>query len=108
MPCQRPLGSAEATLRAGFRLIPETGASIVIYSATSTPAHTPVQRRSREDALAVSTVVIRTKAIAISAAKAAGSPQLPGSVATAAIGGDVKRSPNSAVSSKVPAAPPAN
>src|SRR3954447_25187551 len=35
MPCQMPLGSAEATLRAGFRLIPETGASIEIYRAES-------------------------------------------------------------------------
>src|SRR6516165_7464155 len=104
MPCHKPLGSAEATLRAGLRLIPEIGATTAIYSATRLPANTPVQRISRSDAFAASTVVIRTKAIKASAQNAAASPRLPGNVAMAEIGGRVKRSPKSSPSATAPAA----
>src|SRR5947208_2924030 len=44
------------------------------------PAHNPVQRISRADALAVSTVVIMTKAIVTSAANAMNSPSPAASI----------------------------
>ncbi len=48
------------------------------------------------------------QAIATSPASATNSPWRPGKVATAEIGGSVKRSPSSALNSNVPAIPPAN
>jgi hypothetical protein len=41
-PVHTCAGSADATVRAGFMLMPDTGASNVMYSATSVPAKSPV------------------------------------------------------------------
>ena len=74
---------ADAKLRAGLRLIPDSGASRVMETATSAPARSPVRGASRgRRAVVVRTIVIITKAIASSARNATDIPRGPGSVAT--------------------------
>lgn len=73
--------SAEATVRAGFRLVPESGASKVMNVATSSPEITPVNRAIRRDPLEKRrTTSIKTKVIENSATNAAPEPNGPGSV----------------------------
>ena len=74
-----PAGIAEAKVRAGFMLIPESGASSVMYVATSRPEQSPVRAAARL-LETVSTTSINMKEIAISAPRATRGPADPGTV----------------------------
>lgn len=63
-------------------LIPETGASTLMYVATSAPAKSPVRRSSRRAFELINTTDMRMKEMTSSATKAAAAPDAPGTVAT--------------------------
>src|SRR5581483_2276744 len=71
--------TAEASVRAGFMLMPDRGASRVMYVATSRPAQSPVRAAIRL-LETVSTTSISTNEMAISAPKATRGPPGPGTV----------------------------
>src|SRR5207249_8839251 len=72
---------AEAKVRAGFMLMPESGASRLMYKATKTPAKIPVRRVQRGEFEALRTTVIRRNEMISSATNAIPGPREPGSVA---------------------------
>jgi hypothetical protein len=77
-----PDGNADPNERAGFILMPEIGASNVMYVATSKLAHAPVYRDMRGRFETCSTTIIIPLAITNSARKARNGPRGPGVVAT--------------------------
>ena len=62
--------------------MPDSGASMVMYSATSAPAASPVNRASDASLDMRSTTLMRTNAIVTSATNATPTPEVPGLVAT--------------------------
>src|ERR1700750_688862 len=78
---QLPAPQAEPKDRAGFMLIPEIGASMLMYVATSTPTARPVKRAQREPE-STTTMNIRAAEMRTSAASAGPTPQRPGRVTT--------------------------
>ena len=101
--------SAEASVRAGFMLIPDNGASKVMNRATSVPAATPVKRAIGAGAFdTVSTTLMSTNAMSASERNAAGTPPGIGFVTIAFAGGPSRSEPASAAMSANPSAPPAN
>lgn len=76
---QARAGNAEASVRAGFMLMPESGDSSVMNVATSTPEQSPVRAAARL-LDTTSTTSISTKEMTISAPKATRGPAGPGTV----------------------------
>src|SRR5215469_12396737 len=78
--CQVMPGAAEANVRAGFMLIPESGDSTLIKRATRQPAASPVKRVKRGEEEHVRTVAMSPNEIIVSATKATATPFGPGTV----------------------------
>ena len=68
-------------MRAGFRLIPESGASTMMKVATSAAAHSPVNRLRPGRFETIRMTVIRISVMRASAANATPRPPGPGAVA---------------------------
>lgn len=75
-----PEGMAEATVRAGFILIPEKGASKAMKRVSRSAAQAGIHGRSRADAETVRAVAIKSAEMKSSPQKAAWAPGVPGTV----------------------------
>jgi hypothetical protein len=74
MAVQAPAGSAAATLRAGFMLVPRSGTDRAELIATKIATNHPVRDAHRGEFVATSTIDINRKAIATSASHATPAP----------------------------------
>src|SRR5262249_819045 len=101
-----PDGKAEARVRAGFMLIPESGDSMLIKVATRKPATQGVNRVSLRELETFKTMAISRKEIVNSAAKAIHGPPGPGTVATYRT--RINRGPGIHAETRTPAQTPAN
>src|SRR5947199_10346509 len=101
-----PDGSADAIVRAGFMLMPESGDSILMNSATSAPATHGVKRAVRREFETFKTIVTKRNEMANSAPKATHGPAVPGTVATYETGGNANADPRAARAVSTPARPP--
>jgi hypothetical protein len=88
-------------------LMPESGASTVMYAATRHPATTPVIDACRE-ALTNRTVSMSTNEMPASAATAAPTPPSPGAVTTKCTAGCITALGQIAYESSTPRLPPAS
>ena len=79
---QTPDDNAEASVRAGFMLTPDRGASRLTYIAIKIPASTPVRAGNELLLDAKRITVIKKNEMTNSAAKAAAVPAGPGTVTT--------------------------
>jgi hypothetical protein len=95
-------------VRAGFMLIPDSGASSVMNAATSTPAAMPVSRASRSAFDITRTVSIITNEIAVSAPKAHADPGGPGIVETKFTEAFAANRRKTSDATHIPAVPPRN
>ena len=77
----KPAGWADAKERAGFMLMPDSGASTVMYSATRAPANHPVKRARRGMFETRRITAIRIAEMMNSAMNAPAGPRKPGTVA---------------------------
>ena len=107
-PVHTPLGRADATVRAGLMLMPESGASKVMYRKTSVPANNPVKRASFGVLVRNSTISIMPQAIAASAMNATPTPTWPGTVVTSFTEGCAMIAPSSTFEKNTPEPPPMN
>jgi hypothetical protein len=76
-----PEGIADANVQAGFMLMPDRGAAMLMFNATRTPAQTPVQRAIDEfETFKITNIRIRD--IKNSVSQATATPAEPGTAAT--------------------------
>src|SRR4051794_16782821 len=98
-----PEGRADAKLRAGFMLMPESGDSKVMNDETRQPATQGVIRAQRREFATRRTIETSRKEIVNSAASAIHGPLGPGTVAT--YFASATREPRSALDKTTPAVP---